>query len=258
MGLQVLVSTMNQENHSFIEKMNINSDAIIVNQHNENKIEEFKYKENNIRVLTLKERGVGLSRNTALMRAEADICLFADDDVKYIDNYEEIILDAFKNNPKADVLIFNVPSTNNERKSKLIKKNKRLYFHNCFKYGTYEVAVRLEAIRKANIHFSLLFGGGAKYSCGEDSLFLKDCLKHSLKIYSCTETIGQVSHQESTWFEGYTDKYFIDRGVLYGYLSKHCSILLCIQFVIRHGKMFKNSKNYKEILKLMIRGLRQI
>ena len=229
-----------------------------MNQCNENNIEEFKYKGNNIKILSLKERGVGLSRNTALMRAEANICLFADDDVKYVDNYKQIILDAFANNPKADVLIFNVPSTNKERKSKLITKNKRLHFHNCFKYGTYEVAVRLESIHKANIYFSLLFGGGAKYSCGEDSLFLKDCLKHGLKIYSCTEIIGQVSHQESTWFNGYTDKYFIDRGVLYGYLTKHYSILLCIQFVIRHGKMFKNNKKRREILKLMLKGLRQI
>ena len=34
-------------------------------------------------------------------------------------------------------------------------------------------AVRRERLQAANITFSLLFGGGAKYSNGEDSLFLK-------------------------------------------------------------------------------------
>lgn len=32
MDLQVLVSTMHQKDYSIIEKMNINSDAIIINQ----------------------------------------------------------------------------------------------------------------------------------------------------------------------------------------------------------------------------------
>ena len=36
----------------------------------------------------------------------------------------------------------------------------------------------------AHITFSLLFGGGAKYSNGEDSLFLKDCLKYGLVVYA--------------------------------------------------------------------------
>ena len=35
----------------------------------------------------LNERGIGLSRNTALMRATADIILFADEDVTYKDGY---------------------------------------------------------------------------------------------------------------------------------------------------------------------------
>ena len=43
MRVQVLVSTMHQTDHSLLEKMNIQTDAIIVNQCDENKIEEFKY-----------------------------------------------------------------------------------------------------------------------------------------------------------------------------------------------------------------------
>ena len=42
----------------------------------------------------------------ALMRADADICLFADDDMVYEDNYVEIIENAFRDNPYADVIVF--------------------------------------------------------------------------------------------------------------------------------------------------------
>lgn len=154
MNLQVLLSTMHQKDYRIIDKMNIQSDAIIVNQCNKNKIELVTYKGNMIQFLSLAERGIGLSRNTALMRATAEICLFADDDVQYVNGYKKIICNAFKKNPKADIIIFNVLSTNKKRGQYVITENKRLSFHNCFKFGTYQMAVRLSSIRKANIYIS--------------------------------------------------------------------------------------------------------
>ena len=43
MTLQVLVATMHQTDHSLLEKMNIQSDAIVVNQCNRNEVERFMY-----------------------------------------------------------------------------------------------------------------------------------------------------------------------------------------------------------------------
>lgn len=62
--------------------------------------------------------------------------------------------------------------------------------------------------------FNLLFGGGAKYSCGEDSIFLAGVLKAGLKVWTIPGYIGTVTHGDSTWFNGYTDKYLYDKGVL--------------------------------------------
>lgn len=76
MTLQVLVATMHQTDHSLLEKMNIQSDAIVVNQCNRNEVERFMYNGHQILWMSLNERGIGLSRNTALMRATADIILF--------------------------------------------------------------------------------------------------------------------------------------------------------------------------------------
>ncbi|WP_372995841.1 glycosyltransferase family A protein [Lutispora sp.] len=258
MNLQVLVSTMHQTDHSILDKMNIQSDAIVINQCDRNSFEEFDYNGNSVRFLSLAERGVGLSRNTSLMRATAEICLFADDDVTYVNEYKRIILDSFASNPKADVIMFNVPSTNPDRVGPTISKWKRLHFYNCFRYGTFQIAVRTESIRKANISFSLLFGGGAKYSSGEDSLFINDCLKKGLKLYRSPDTIGSVTHKESTWFHGYTDKYFIDKGVFFSCLSKKWAVLYCLQFIFRHYKLFIKEKSILEAYRLMIKGTRLI
>lgn len=257
MKLQVLVSTMNQNDHSILRKMNIRSDAIIVNQCNENRFEKFSYNGNTIHFLSFNERGVGLSRNNALMRASADICLFADDDVTYVDEYKKIICDAFKKNPSADLIIFNVPSTNPDRQSKNIKKNKRTRWFNSLKYGAVRIAIRTDKIKQSNIYFSLLFGGGAKYSAGEDSLFIAECFKKNLKIYVSPKVIGYVSQEGSTWFKGYTDKYFKDKGVFYYCLSKHLSKPLCLQYCLRHKNLFERGINWKQAYKLMCLGIKE-
>ena len=81
MDVQVLVAAMNQDDYSILDKLNIQSDVIVGNQCEHNSIKEFEYKGYKAVFLNFAERGVGLNRNNALMRAAGDICLFADDAV---------------------------------------------------------------------------------------------------------------------------------------------------------------------------------
>lgn len=254
MNLQVLVASMYQNDYSLIEKMNLQSDAIIINQCNENKFEKIDYEDKTINFISLNERGVGLSRNNSLMRATADICVFADEDVTYVDGYKEIILDAFKNNPDADMILFNVPSKNPKRPTHIISKNKRVRCFNCLRYGAVKIAVRTERIRHANVYFSLNFGGGAKYGSGEDSLFIMQCIRSGIKVYTNTNIIGYVSQEESSWFKGYDEKYFIDKGKLFEAIFKRWRKVLSLQFCIRHRRMFKESIKWQDAYKLMIKN----
>lgn len=79
--VQVLVASMNQTDHSLLEKMNISTSAIVGNQCNYDSVERFEWNGNECLYLNFNERGVGLNRNNTLMRATGDICLFADDDM---------------------------------------------------------------------------------------------------------------------------------------------------------------------------------
>lgn len=258
MKIQVLVSTMYQTDHSILDKMNIQTDAIIINQCSENKIEEFDYKGNKIKFLSFNERGVGLSRNNALMRTSAEICIFADEDVTYEDDYQQDIINAFKENPKADIILFNILSKNPTRPSFVISNNKIVRRYNCLKYGAVRIAAKTERIKQANIYFSLLFGGGAKYSSGEDSLFLFECIKKGLKVYKNQKVLGYVSQENSTWFNGYTDKFFDNKGVFYYFLSKRWAKFMCLQFVIRHRKMFGERRSWRDNYRLMIKGIEEV
>lgn len=257
MDIQVLVSTMNQKDYSLLDRMNIQTDAIIINQCDRNEIIEFEHRGNRIIWFSLNERGVGLSRNNALLRATSDICLMADDDMVYVDGYKEIVINAFKKNLKADIIMFNVPihKINGETLIK-VKKNKRVRFYNALKYGTVNLAFKRESILKKNIFFSLLFGGGARYGSGEDSLFITEALKKGLHIYSDTSKIAEINESTSSWFTGFNQKYFYDKGALFAAISKKGAHLLALQFVLRKHRIFKNHIGMKEALKATWKGIK--
>lgn len=257
MNIQVLVATMDQKDHNLLEKMNIQTDAIIGNQCDRNEIEEFSYNGHNIKYLSFNERGVGLNRNNAIMRATADICILADDDLVYIDGYQEIVEKYFKDNPHADVLIFNLNEENTNRY--VINRRFKVGYRNFMRFGAARLAFRTESIMKNGISFNLRFGGGTKYSAGEDTLFLKECLRKKLNIIAIPEFIAKLTEErESTWFNGYNDKYFRDRGALFAAISNKYAIILSLQFAIRHRNMFKKDINWYEAFKLMCKGINEI
>lgn len=76
MKLQVLVSSVGEDAVTLAERMNLESDAIIINQTDYFDYHEYRHKNKKIQCFELAERGVGLSRNNALLRADGDIVLF--------------------------------------------------------------------------------------------------------------------------------------------------------------------------------------
>lgn len=256
MNLQVLIATMDQEDHSLLKKMNIQSDAIVGNQTTVNKVEEFTYNNHQIKYLSFSEKGVGLNRNNALMRAKADICLLADDDMIYVDNYPEIVKKQFEENPKADVIIFNLYE---EKPSRYIINNKfKVNFMNYMRFGAARIAFRTNSITKNGIYFNQHFGGGTEYSSGEDSLFLSECIEKRLNIIAVPVYIATLTEErDSTWFTGYDDKFFKDKGTLFYYISKRWSKFLCLQFAIRHRNKFKENKTILEAYQLMLEGIKR-
>lgn len=256
MTVEVLVAAMHQDGLALAEKMHLSTDAVIVNQCDTYAFETISYKDVAIRFFSCAERGVGRSRNTALLRAKGDIVLFSDEDIRYVEDYEKRILEAFESNPDADGIAFNV-AVDPRRKTYENKSNHRITWRNYGRYPTYALAVKREAVQRAGISFSLLFGGGAKYSNGEDSLFFHDCIKKGLHLYASTTVIGEEEYRESTWFSGYNEKFFFDRGVLYPYLYGALAYPMAMRFVITKRKEMCQEVSVSKALKLMRQGIRE-
>ena len=100
---EILCVTMRQNDFSKLDEMNIHSDVVFANQCDRTAYDEREFDGHTAKMISTQTRGVGINRNTALMYASAEICLFADDDVKYVDNVEQLVLGEFDAHPDADV-----------------------------------------------------------------------------------------------------------------------------------------------------------
>ncbi|MBZ9689215.1 glycosyltransferase family 2 protein [Clostridium estertheticum] len=211
MKVEVLCATMHQTDLSKYKEMNIQTDAIFSNQADRHEYNEENINNYNVKMITTRSRGVGKNRNIGLLYSSADILMFSDDDMIYMDGYEEGVAEAFRRLPDADMIIFHC-LTNSNRGTPNINKITKVRLWNFMRYGTFSFVIKKEAILKYNLNFSQLFGGGCRYCAGEDNLFLRDALKKNLKVYSHPFTIASVNHGASTWFEGFNEKYFYDNG----------------------------------------------
>ncbi len=256
-NIQFLVSAVKEDVATLAERMNLQADAIIVNQCETNAYQEYEYHQNTIRCYSFAERGVGLSRNNCLMRADHEISVFADEDIIYHPGAAQAIAEEFDRHPEADMILFNmkVPA---DRATYHIGAFGRVRWYNCGRYPTYSFAARTEKLRQANVAFSLLFGGGARYSNGEDSLFLSDCLRKGLKVYKTPVEIGRENGRPSTWFHGYNEKFFYDRGVLYRFLYRKLAVPMAVRFVLKLRKTAFGTADgltMKQAFSLMCRGI---
>ncbi len=256
--VEVLVACMKQTDDSLYTQMNLQTDAILANQ-----ADEFSYKEyiqpNGcvVKVITTHDRGVGKNRNKALIYAEREILLCADEDMIYEDGYEQMILSAFEQAKDADIIAFNLTYLNRLKPGrKSGKAFKRIWFWNSMRYGAARIAIRRSALEKANLSFSHLYGGGAKYSSGEDSLFIREALRKGLKMYYCPEIIAKVKQEESTWFKGFNEKYFVDKGVL---IANSFPVLKHVLVYYFAYKMRSLSPEYgfSDIVRLMKKGYKE-
>ena len=251
--METLVVAVDQRDYSLTERMNLQTDTLVGNQGQRTSREEFFLRNVKVTYLNTVERGVGRNRNTVLQNATADICVLADDDMTFVDGYPQIVERALEECPKADVLIFNLIEKRPQRY--INTKIKRIHRYNYAKYGAARLVIRRQRIMAAGITFSTLFGGGARYGSGEDTIFLKECLDKGLRLYAVPYAIAEIDQDAaSSWFTGYTEKYFYDKGALYASLYPRMWRMIAVRFLLRHSNTYKGHMPFGAALKSMLRG----
>lgn len=252
MKLEVLVSCMGQNDIDIVKKSRIVSDVLIINQC-EKKGEEFYHCGNQaIRKMDFPERGLSRSRNRAIENAQGDICLICDDDEVFEKHYEERILKAFGKNPEADIIVFRMVN----RPCRLKPCVHRLSYLECLKVSSWQIAFRRKSIIDTKIRFDIYMGAGTGNGGGEEIKFLLDCYKEGLKIYHVPVEIATVAQTHSTWFEGFSRRFFYERGISTRYmLGFPMAVTYAFYYIVRKRSLYRKDISMLDALTATLSGI---
>ena len=67
-------------------------------------------------------------------------------------------------------------------------------------------------LARTGILFDQLMEAGTGNGAGEENKFVYDLIKKGMKVRYVPRHIGKVNVGDSSWFHGFTDKYFQDTG----------------------------------------------
>jgi len=249
--VEVLISAMNQKDSSIFKRTNIQSNALMINQSNDENYWEERQKYGLLRIFSSKERGLSNSRNMAIEKACGKYALLCDDDELLYDEYPQIIEKAFEDNPKADIICFQVKYNT----KKYSNKAKKLGFLSSLKISSVQICLKIEAIKKKGITFDPNFGAGTPIGSGEENIFLYDCLKKGLYLYYVPICIGEVAQNNSTWFKGFNQLYFFNRGRIIrrmmGFIGGGA---YCLYFVVSKYSRYKSNLTFKSACLNILKG----
>lgn len=257
MNIEVLISTMNisneKEHNELIEMMNIKGKSVVINQCpvKSTKLKDVIKGKN--RVFSYNEKGLSKSRNKAIEKCSSDIFLIADDDMIYVDNYEIIVNEAYNKYPDADIIAFYVASDNPNNIKPRLKEGK-INLLTSFKLQSVQLSFKTNVIKNKKIKFDEKFGAGSEFFMGEENIFLTECVKSKLKIYSYPVEIAKLINRKSTWFNGYTKEYFQVKGACFSKISRYFWFFLFVQFAVRKRSEYKEKMTIRGALENMFLG----
>lgn len=254
MSLDVLLSIMNTNDYKYIDTLNIKSNCVVVNQTNCKDFLEIKKENQRIKFICTRERGLSRSRNMAIKNSDSDICILCDNDIEYRKGYEKLIEEAFLKYEDYDIILFFVQSSPD--KILYYDKPKKMNWVSVNKFYSPEIAFRRKKVLDNQIFFDEEFGAGSRFRMGEENIFLYDCLRKKLKILYLPIKIADERIEESTWFKGYTNSYFYDRGAVFERMNGKYSLFLILQFLLRKYRIYKKDSSFYQALKYILKGRR--
>ena len=206
---EILLSCMFlSDSEEMIKRSHITSDTVIINQ-----CDEENYKEENIcnallRTFSVTDRGLTKSRNLAISKSQADICIICDDDEIFNDGYEKAVSSAYDALPDADIIIFDMV----DRPLKWGNSIKRLGYIDLMSVSSWQITFRREKLLASGVLFDENMGAGSGNGAEEEFRFLTQCRKAKLRIYHYPFRLASVAQTQSTWFKGFDEEFFVNRG----------------------------------------------
>ncbi|MFM1789600.1 MAG: hypothetical protein RLZZ12_949 [Actinomycetota bacterium] len=141
----------------------------------------YAFTERNAKLVELKNRGVAKSRNAALARASGEYLLFGDDDMKFIESGIDEAIEYLQNNADCAIILGQAVDEDGVLRKNYVSETTPLKLTNSARAATYEMLVRVDALREKQIRFDESFGAGATNYLGDEYILIADALRAGLK-----------------------------------------------------------------------------
>lgn len=235
MQIEILMATMFLKGFDFLKKANIYKSYLIINQTDFNSFPNIQSLEGFERIISVEERGLSNSRNLAISNSKGDVCIIADDDVQYVDHFQDIIKKAYLQYTDADVILFDMVRDENNNRKKIKNRDGQLNRIEILRGNSVRITFKRNSVISNGIKFNNRFGAGSgHFIASEELVFLTDCYDNGLKIYYVDTPIVGLQPSESTWFNGYDESYFNTIGAFSYHYAGSLWFLYVAQFIIRH------------------------
>ena len=252
MTLEILMSCMHQTDDALITASKITGDAVVINQCDREEERQYTTPHGRVRFLCTTQRGLTRSRNMAIANSTAHVCLLCDDDEVFVDHYEEKILQAYEALPQADVVIFKMV----DRPTPFGDTYKELKFPQTMHVSSWQISFRREKLMGSGVRFDELLGAGTGNGAEEELKFLLDCQRAGLSIWYAPVEIAKVAQTDSTWFAGFNETFFYNRGATTRYiLGTSLATAYALYYEVRKKEMYGSQISPSKAMKAIFRGI---
>ena len=138
---------------------------------------------------------------------------------------------------------------------KRIQRFEKATRRNMSSSGVCGLVIKRNVIVEKNLKFNENFGTGTINFCGEDTIFLMDMLNKRISFFRSPVDIAGIDQTESSWFEGYNEKYFITNGRMLKTVFPYLSCLIAIRSAYKFSRRKKCNMKFWGILKLYYKGI---
>jgi len=253
--LEILISTMNRKDLSFVDamfpKLDLSSyQLLIINQtkHKKDLVSEIE----GIRVINAREFGLSKSRNLAIDNAIGDILVIADDDIEYLPGFDKTILQAYQTYDQASLISFQF-LTDPPEYSKTYRLKSGYTRSYKLHLSSIEMTFNRKDIIKHKLKMNENFGLGSTFISGEEQIFYRLLLHKGLKVAYVSQPIA-LHYGESTGFNPAKSDFIKSKTAQMFLLHKYWAYLWLLKYVLflyrkEHISFFEQIKAYKFGLK---------
>lgn len=205
-----------------------------------------------IRVVQIIGLGLSKNRNVLIEASNAEIVLFADDDIDFLDDFDRTLRLAHEQFPSSGVITFQTESAN--RPKQYVNRSFRHSYASAMRVSSIEISAKRAFLIEAGIRFDENFGLGTYNPSGEEFIFTCDCIRARLSPLSFPESINRHDHVSSgADFYSREDLIRAKGRMFKRGLPSHLATLYALIFAIKKYPTYKHNTTFTRFSQLMLK-----